>query len=62
MDEDLLVSEIGDEDFFEEVADWEPDEKSGVRTTIDKEMKQARATRKKAPAIPGRKTTRRTKK
>lgn len=60
MDEDLLVSEIGDEDFFEEVADWEPDEKSGIRAKVDEKMRQAGATRRKTTSAPKRRATRKT--
>lgn len=32
MDEDLLNSEIGDENFFDQVSDWSPDASAGVRS------------------------------
>lgn len=34
MDDDLLLSEIGDEDFFEQVARWKPDAKKSTREKI----------------------------
>jgi len=34
MDQELLASEIGDEDFFEQAEAWKPDGKSAVRQTM----------------------------
>ena len=33
MDEDLLSAEIGDENFFDQVSDWQPDAAAGMRRT-----------------------------
>lgn len=38
MDHDLLSSEIGDEDFFEQVEDWKPDPNSKSRTKVNEQM------------------------
>lgn len=65
MDEDLLASEIGDEDFFEEVEAWKPDAKKATRTKLAEKMARVDHGRKKQvvtrknpePAAPA-KTTR----
>lgn len=61
MDTDLLSSEIGDEDFFEQVDTWQPDAAAPVRQSIQATSDQADAiARRRAPAgsVPrrGRKT------
>jgi hypothetical protein len=38
MDKDLLASELGDEDFFEQAEAWTPDSRSGTRKTISNAM------------------------
>lgn len=47
MDKDLLFSEIGDEDFFEEMHQWSPDKHSSTRRKIAGTMGQASRNRKK---------------
>ena len=56
MDADLLASEIGDEDFFEEVAAWSPDVHAETRSTIHQKMEKVRAARTKEPRKKTRKT------
>jgi hypothetical protein len=53
MDEDLLASEIGDEDFFEKVHEWRPDSKSTLRGSIDRSMAKVTENRKGAVARAG---------
>lgn len=40
-DRDLQLAELGDEDFFDQVAAWEPDEHTGTRNAIADDMKIA---------------------
>lgn len=45
MDSDLLASEIGDEDFFEQLADWQPDADTGTREAVDDSIARVRQNR-----------------
>jgi len=45
MDNDLLHSEIGDEDFFEQAEDWKPDANTGVRSKLEASMQRVNANR-----------------
>jgi hypothetical protein len=45
MDSDLLASEIGDEDFFEQLADWRPDADTGAREALDDSIARVRQNR-----------------
>ena len=48
MDEDLLASEIGDEDFFEQAAAWEPDAHASTRKDIGKSVAAVNRNRRKS--------------
>ena len=50
MDRDLLLSELGDEDFFDQVESWKPDEHAPTRQKMKKAAEKARANRRKKPA------------
>lgn len=50
MDEELLASEIGDEDFFKQAADWEPDPKSPSRKAIGNSIEKVNRNRRKTSA------------
>ena len=54
MDKELLAAEIGDEDFFEQVAEWKPAATTTAKKKIASSIAQAAETRKKA--VPGKKT------
>jgi uncharacterized protein len=45
MDHDLLTSEIGDENFFEQVEAWRPDSSATQRASIAESMDRAQANR-----------------
>ena len=47
MDRDLLLSELGDEDFFDQVGSWKPDEQAPTRQKMKKAAEKARANRRK---------------
>jgi hypothetical protein len=47
MDKDLLRSEIGDEDFFEQAEEWQPDSKSGLRGEIANSIAKVKTNRRK---------------
>ncbi|SFX64481.1 hypothetical protein SAMN04244548_01577 [Paracoccus pantotrophus] len=47
MDRDLLPAEIGDEDFFDQVAGWAPDRAAGVRSAIADTVKRVTSTRRR---------------
>jgi len=47
MDDELRLAEIGDEDFFEQLEEWEPDEDAGTRSDIAESMKAVSRRRKK---------------
>jgi DNA helicase HerA-like ATPase len=47
MDHELRLAEIGDEDFFEQLEEWEPDEDTGTRSEIAESMKAVKKRRKK---------------
>ena len=47
MDADLLASEIGDEDFFEQAEAWRPDQATGVRNAIGEAMARVTQNRTK---------------
>ncbi|MBF0332696.1 MAG: ATP-binding protein [Alphaproteobacteria bacterium] len=51
MDDDLLASEIGDEDFFEKVENWKPDSKAEARKVVEDSVARVNANRKKAAAV-----------
>ena len=50
MDEELLATEIGDEDFFEQVAAWKPDKKKKTREAIKAAMVKVSANRARPAA------------
>lgn len=60
MDNDLLASEIGDEDFFEKVAVWKPDTKAEARKVMEESVDKVNGNRKKpaAKATPAKAATR----
>jgi hypothetical protein len=47
MDTDLLDSEIGDEDFFEQAEAWYPDGDTNARQAMEDSMRRVNANRKK---------------
>lgn len=47
MDTDLLTSELGDEDFFEQVEEWRPDQKSPIRAKMEKSIANVDLNRRK---------------
>jgi hypothetical protein len=47
MDRDLLASEIGDEDFFEQAEAWRPDQATGTRASMDTVMARVNLNRMK---------------
>lgn len=47
MDTDLLASEIGDEDFFEQAESWRPDAKAKTRKIFEESISKVRQNRKK---------------
>lgn len=51
MDADLLASEIGDEDFFEQADAWTPDARAPTRKVMEDSMTKVRGNRRK-PASP----------
>lgn len=55
MDEELLASEIGDEDFFEQAAAWKPDDNASTRSTIADAMESVNQNRRRPdnPAVDG---------
>ncbi len=50
LDNELLVSEIGDEDFFEQAESWKPDGNAGLRETIGDVMEKVSRNRSKPAA------------
>lgn len=55
MDKELLASELGDEDFFDQLAGWKPDEETGTREEVAESIQRVNANRaarprKKTPA------------
>lgn len=55
MDRDLLLSELGDEDFFEQAAAWTPDAKEPTRRRMKASMEKVEASRRKSMKKRGRK-------
>lgn len=47
MDHELRLAEIGDEDFFEQLEEWEPDEDTTTRSGIAESMNAVRRRRRK---------------
>jgi hypothetical protein len=47
MDRDLLLAEIGDEDFFDQVAGWTPDRATGLRDAIAETVTRVTSTRRR---------------
>jgi hypothetical protein len=47
MDEDLLNAEIGDENFFDQVSEWEPDNAAGARTANQEAISKIEAIAKR---------------
>ena len=47
MDAELRLAEIGDEDFFDQLDEWEPDEDAGTRSDIASAMQGVKKRRKK---------------
>lgn len=54
MDEELLATEIGDEDFFDQVAAWKPDSKRKTRENIKAAMGKVDINRKRSSTRPRR--------
>lgn len=52
MDRDLLASEIGDEDFFEQAESWKPDSRAPVRKALEQSMARVQKTRTKSASAP----------
>jgi len=52
MDSDLLASEIGDEDFFEQAEAWSPDGDTNARQVVEHSMRRVNANRKKRGSRP----------
>jgi hypothetical protein len=53
MDSDLLVSEIGDEDFFDQAKAWRPDARAPARKAMEESIARVdRNRRRPAPAAP----------
>jgi len=50
MDEDLLNAEIGDENFFDQVSGWEPDNAAGARTANQDAISKIEAIAKRRAA------------
>lgn len=50
MDSDLLASELGDEDFFEQSENWKPDENAQTRKRMSAAMAKARQNRRRKRA------------
>lgn len=48
MDEELLASEIGDEDFFEQAEAWKPDARASTRKVITDSIEKVTGNRRKA--------------
>lgn len=53
MDEELLASEIGDEDFFEQAAAWKPDANASKRSSIAHSMETVNQNRRRPDTPPG---------
>ncbi len=51
MDDDLLATEIGDEDFFEQAEDWTPDAKASTRNQLKQSMEKVDRNRRKPAAL-----------
>ena len=47
MDSDLLASEIGDEDFFEQAEAWQPDKDTATRARVEVSMQKVDGNRKR---------------
>jgi DNA helicase HerA-like ATPase len=50
MDPELLATEIGDEDFFDQVSRWKPDKKEAVRRNVAAAMRKVNQNRRKKKA------------
>ena len=50
MDHDLLASELGDEDFFQQSENWQPDDKTATRKRIGSAMATVRRNRLRNPS------------
>ncbi|HVU56079.1 MAG TPA: ATP-binding protein [Puia sp.] len=50
MDDDLMVSEISDEDFFGQVAEWQPDKHAAARSDIARSMTSVNQKKRRQPA------------
>lgn len=51
MDRDLLASEIGDEDFFQQAADWRPDPHAATREKLAVSMETVESNRRKPERV-----------
>jgi hypothetical protein len=51
MDRELLATEIGDEDFFEQVGAWRPDVKEAARRSIATSVDRVNQNRRKPTLI-----------
>lgn len=51
MDKELLASVIGDEDFFEQAAAWQPDEDAATRNAMEQSIEKVNRNRRKPAAI-----------
>lgn len=49
MDEDLIYSELGDENFLEQAANWTPDQNASVRARVAKRLAQVTALPRRRP-------------
>lgn len=49
MDNDLLASEIGDEDFFEQAAAWKPDDRTTTRNKVSEGVEKINSKRRSHP-------------
>lgn len=52
MDDDLLTSEIGDEDFFAQAEAWRPDEHARTRAAMEASIATVEANRKRPAPSP----------
>jgi hypothetical protein len=55
MDEDLLASELGDEDFFKQVLVWKPDAAAETRRQMESSVQRANSNRGRKTGTAGRK-------
>jgi hypothetical protein len=51
MDDELLATEIGDEDFFEQAGDWKPDAKASAREQLKQSIAKVDRNRRKPASL-----------